>query len=322
MQRIIFNAAELAGDKTRRKDQWIERLSSGYVRLDADPAGDAPFRGELRIAALERTAVGTIHGTVNKIQRSAREIALEDTDNLVLLCNAGKGPMRVAQKGAAVDLDEGASVLIEQSLPSQVITPRGNCHLLALQAPRSWLRMRLVTAESHLRTPIAGNSSALALAKAYANILLQQDSDSLETIEPYVSDHIADLIALAITPERAEATEASVRTVRLRAVKHDILKHIDSPSFTVSDVAARQGISSAYVHKLLAASGTSFSDFVLAERLSRAHRLLRDPLLAYRQISTIAFEVGFHDLSYFNRTFWRCFGVTPSDLREGIVKDV
>jgi AraC-like DNA-binding protein len=40
--------------------------------------------------------------------------------------------------------------------------------------------------------------------------------------------------------------------------------------------------------------------------------------LASRQIGTIAFDIGFSDLSYFNRTFRRAFGVTPSELRANI----
>jgi len=315
MQRIIFDAAGLAGDETRRKDQWIEQLSSGYVRLNADPAQDAPFQGELRIAALNETAVGTIRGTVKSILRTAKEIAEEDTDNLVLLCNAGKSPMRISQNGTAVDLSEGASVLIEQSQPSQVMTPDGDCHLLALQTPRSWLRMRLSVAESQIMSPFARYSTALGLAMTYANILLQNDINSDELIEFYAPNHIADLIAVAITPQHAESTEVGVRTARLHAIKDDILRHLGSPSLSVVDVAARQGISPAYIRKLFAASGTSFRDFVLAERLSRAYRMLRDPLQASRQIGTIAYEAGFSDLSYFNRAFRRSFGVTPSEMR-------
>ena len=38
-------------------------------------------------------------------------------------------------------------------------------------------------------------------------------------------------------------------------------------------------------------------------------------------ISTIAFESGFGDLSYFNHVFRRCYGATPSDIRAGARKD-
>jgi AraC-like DNA-binding protein len=51
-------------------------------------------------------------------------------------------------------------------------------------------------------------------------------------------------------------------------------------------------------------------------RLQLAHRQLSDPQLATCSISTIAYQVGFSDLSYFNRCFRRQFGATPSEVRE------
>jgi AraC-like DNA-binding protein len=54
---------------------------------------------------------------------------------------------------------------------------------------------------------------------------------------------------------------------------------------------------------------------VLEHRLLRAYRSLNDPNLTDRSISALAFEAGFGDLSYFNRTFRRRFGMTPSDVR-------
>ncbi|RUU46363.1 AraC family transcriptional regulator [Mesorhizobium sp. M6A.T.Ca.TU.002.02.2.1] len=36
-------------------------------------------------------------------------------------------------------------------------------------------------------------------------------------------------------------------------------------------------------------------------------------------ISSIAFEAGFGDLSYFHRAFRRLYGATPSDIRQGML---
>jgi AraC-like DNA-binding protein len=66
---------------------------------------------------------------------------------------------------------------------------------------------------------------------------------------------------------------------------------------------------------LFAYEDTSFTDFVLMRRLAKAHRLLVDPRWADRNIASIAFASGFADLSYFNRTFKRFYGATPSDIR-------
>jgi len=60
----------------------------------------------------------------------------------------------------------------------------------------------------------------------------------------------------------------------------------------------------------------TFSKFVIAARIARAHRMLTDPRFVAQPISTIAFQVGFGDLSHFNRTFRRHYGATPSDVRE------
>ncbi|PHN95748.1 AraC family transcriptional regulator [Tenacibaculum discolor] len=71
------------------------------------------------------------------------------------------------------------------------------------------------------------------------------------------------------------------------------------------------------MQRLFERAGSTFSEFVLGERLARAHRLLTDPGRTASSISTIAFESGFGDLSYFNRTFRRHFGATPSEIRAG-----
>jgi AraC-like DNA-binding protein len=50
-------------------------------------------------------------------------------------------------------------------------------------------------------------------------------------------------------------------------------------------------------------------------RLAVAHRLLSDRRLAHRSITSIAFDAGFADLSYFDRAFRRRYGATPSEVR-------
>ena len=44
--------------------------------------------------------------------------------------------------------------------------------------------------------------------------------------------------------------------------------------------------------------------------------MLSDPRAGEMFISAIAYEAGFGDLSYFNRTFRRRFGASPSDVRK------
>ena len=75
------------------------------------------------------------------------------------------------------------------------------------------------------------------------------------------------------------------------------------------------GVTPRYVQRLFESDGTTFSEFLVGQRLARAHRLLCEPNLGHMAISEIAYDAGFGDLSYFNRRFRRLYGLTPRDVR-------
>ncbi len=107
-----------------------------------------------------------------------------------------------------------------------------------------------------------------------------------------------------------------MRAARLAAIKQDILSNIFDPRLSVAAVAERQGLTPRYIHMLFEDEGVSFTEYVVNLRLANARRLLSDPRFLQQSISTIALRVGFGDLSYFNRTFRRRYGTTPSDVRQ------
>jgi len=58
--------------------------------------------------------------------------------------------------------------------------------------------------------------------------------------------------------------------------------------------------------------GVTFQEYVLRKRISQATRMLGDPGAT---VTDVCYNVGFHDLSYFTRTFQRYVGRTPSQHR-------
>jgi AraC-like DNA-binding protein len=105
------------------------------------------------------------------------------------------------------------------------------------------------------------------------------------------------------------------RAARLCAIKSDILEHLGDSDLKATTVALRQRVTPRYVHMLFEGEGTTFSAFVLERRLDRVRRMLAGRQWANSSITAIAFAAGFGDLSYFNRTFRRRFGITPSEVR-------
>src|SRR5262245_44949593 len=106
------------------------------------------------------------------------------------------------------------------------------------------------------------------------------------------------------------------RAARLAAIKADIARAIGRPGLSVAEAAARQGVTPRYVQMLFESEATTFSKYVLGERLALAHRLLADPGWAGRPIKAIARAAGFSDLAYFSRAFRRRYGAPPSSVRQ------
>ena len=98
-------------------------------------------------------------------------------------------------------------------------------------------------------------------------------------------------------------------------MKADIAANLTARDLSVATVALRQRVTPRYIQMLFDGEGTTFSQFVLGERLACARRMLLDPHQAHKSIGAIAFASGFGDLSHFNHAFRRRYGATPSEVR-------
>jgi AraC-like DNA-binding protein len=135
-------------------------------------------------------------------------------------------------------------------------------------------------------------------------------------------NHLHDLVALALGAAHDGTGLIGGRgapAARLRMAKTYIIENSNRRDLSVGGVAAHLGLTARNLQRLFESEGTTFSEFLLAQRLSRAHRMLTEPRLAQSAVGAIAYDAGFGDLSYFNRSFKRRYGATPRDVRnEGV----
>jgi AraC-like DNA-binding protein len=173
--------------------------------------------------------------------------------------------------------------------------------------------------DAAIGTLIDKSNPAIPFFLSYLDVLNDHQTVTDAAIRRAVVKHMLDLGAL-ILGARADAADIAkkrgARAARLRSIKASIVADLDRHDLTLSRVALRNGISTTYVRKLFEADGTTFTDFVLSQRLSRAYQMLTDPKLGDRTIAVIANAAGFNDISYFNRSFRRAYSATPSDIRE------
>ena len=89
--------------------------------------------------------------------------------------------------------------------------------------------------------------------------------------------------------------------------------------FEVTDFIEAMGVSRSLMNKKMKnLTGQSAGQFIRNYRLNIARELiLKNKLLRNKNISEIAYEVGFNDPKYFTRCFTRHFNQTPSAIMEG-----
>jgi AraC-like DNA-binding protein len=164
--------------------------------------------------------------------------------------------------------------------------------------------------------PIPKDDRVLRLLVGHAIMLNGQSELAMTELRNLIAGHMHALAALVLGPRDPGQHLQTMRATRLASIKSSIVAKIGAHGFTIADIARSQQISESYIRQLLAEAGTTFTDFVLGERLDRVRRMLVNPLYRNRGISAIAYDAGFGDVSYFNRTFRRRYGATPSDVRD------
>ena len=91
-------------------------------------------------------------------------------------------------------------------------------------------------------------------------------------------------------------------------------KNLDNPNFDVNDFAHEIGMSRTQLYrKIQAIAGQSVKEFIRIIRLKKAAELL---LTKEKNITEIAYIVGFNSLSYFTLSFTEYFGMNPTKYIE------
>jgi AraC-like DNA-binding protein len=227
------------------------------------------------------------------------------------------GSSTVAGRGREIALRDGDAVLFRYS-ETRTVTRPGLVHHRIVRLPRAALAPLVRDIDDAVMRVIPRDTGALNLLASYAGALVDDPAVAAPQVRQLVVAQLCDLVALTLGATRDAAAVAAgrgVRAARLRAIKNDIAAHLTDSDLAPAAVAKRQRISDSYIRKLFESEGTSFSQFVLSRRLARAYRMLTDSRWADRSIASIAFDNGFGDLSYFNRTFKRCYGAPPSGFR-------
>jgi AraC-like DNA-binding protein len=307
--RLYFNTDALP--ERDRFPAFCEGMFRHIVGADIVQRGSAPFRGTLDVRRAGMVGIADISVTAANFSRLTSHISDGNDAIVVQLWRRGLAGMTQGKHERSIKSHDG--LIIDNAVPARICT-NGPSRFWSLTIPRD----RIIASRPEV-TRFAGakltDELAFRLLFGYLEETIAEGLQEHRTAQLF-GDHLVELAALALGGEpRRLAQEGGIRAARRAAILREIERRSGDQSLNAAVIATSLGVTPRYVHLLLEETGKSFTHHVLERRLEKAAVLLRDPQWHRRKIAEIAADVGFTDLSYFNRAFRRRHGATPSDIR-------
>jgi AraC-like DNA-binding protein len=287
-------------------------VAAGAVLADGgQPWAVSPVLDGLPFAA---TAVGRRlgHSVVAAFDvTAARIVAPPPVAEALAIIVVLDGALVVETPVRAAGAGRGEALCLRLDGPLVLTTP-GCAALLAMVPAAS---VGALPAGFRLAGPLPADGPEIRLFTGHAGSVALVAPDGNVAVRETVGQHVADLVAPVIAGAAGPTGVAAARSDRLEAARRIIELGLGQPTLSVGRVARRIGISDRTLQKLFAASGTTFSAYLMDRRLDRARTQLVADGERRLAIRDVAYACGFSDAAHFSRAFRHRFGTTPSAFR-------
>lgn len=311
---VRFSTADLP--EKDRVAMWHDHYCRMAMKLDIESISDAPLECAILTRALPGVQMMSTAMSPVRITRT-REFLADGNGDLIFIIN--QSGSAIAQScGRDIVMREGDALLMSTG-EVKVFDRPVHGGSLSFRIPRSILSSVVADVDDVAMQLIPRETEAVKLLAGYAAPLFNDIALATPEFRRTAVNHLHDLIALALgSAHDIIRLGNGVSTARLRTAKAYIIENSNRRDLSVGGVAAHAGLTPRNLQRLFEGEGSTFCEFLLWQRLSRAHRMLTEPRLARTQVAAIAYDSGFNDLSYFNRSFKRRYGVRPRDIRNEV----
>jgi signal transduction histidine kinase/DNA-binding response OmpR family regulator/ligand-binding sensor domain-containing protein len=215
---------------------------------------------------------------------------------------------------------EKARETIPDLIISDVMMPKQDgyelCQVLKNDEKTSHIPIILLTAKATSENKIEGLQTGADdyLIKPFEPKELVARVDNLIELRKKLRGRFATSVPLKL----GEITVTSMDDAFLKKILAAVEEHLDEEEFHIDELSNSIGMSRTQLHrKLTALTNMSPGEFIRYIRLLRAMELLQKDT---GTVSEIAYQVGFHDPSYFSKCFHKQFGKSPMEVKKSAEK--
>lgn len=246
------------------------------------------------------------------IRRDRGDITRDSAEHFFLIVQE-EGRALMSQRESVRMLCPGDLMLIDSAEPSEFTFFGNYSRQLSVHMPRTELKRRFGDAlRGGLFMPRTDHT-ALAIIAVLAKTFEHSNSHQQTN---YLGEAMFGLLGSMLyaggAPARSINADVGNAQLLEQALSYIDVHHTDG-ELTIQRMASDLKVSSRQLQRAFAALDTTPSEYLLQKRLASVCLALKQKRITESKtlISTIAFNAGFNDLSYFNRLFRATFNCTP-----------
>lgn len=252
---------------------------------------------------------------LQQVFRTSRQIQKDASENYFLILQE-EGRALMSQNDSAYLLNPGDMVLIDSACPSEFTFFGSYNRQLSLHLPRGEMHARF--GYDLIRGGISlprHDPTTLALCAVLGKVFARTGNPSADL---HLREAMFGLIGATLHERSGSDGFSGVDSDlsgahALAQGQAYIDAHFRNPELTIQDIADDLGMSLRQLQRGFTAIGSTPTKYLLMKRIEHARRGIDDRRAGRRDdlISSIAYEAGFSDLSYFQRCFRKAFGTSP-----------
>ncbi|MDT0684244.1 helix-turn-helix domain-containing protein [Roseicyclus sp. F158] len=301
---------------THARQRPVEEFSSTIRAICGNFGIEPSLRGQGLVAGtasrlhLSRFETAVVSCDAERVMRDARMIRDDPGGHLFLIVQ-DKGTCRIHQSGKSHLLEPGDMFLVDSAQPSDFVYAGQHARQVSLHLPREEMLHRFGPACTGGLGIDRDDPLFLAMRAVLAKLFIEDAVAAPHLGEALLSLLGAYLRCIETQTGMAEKREEAVLSRALAIME----RRCHDAGFGPAELADDLAVSPRTLQRHFSALGETASERLMAIRLDMARARLEAPASRADSVSTIAFESGFNDLSYFYRTFRKRFGVSPGAAR-------